>query len=370
MSNTPLILTINPGTTTTRLGLFEPRGAAVTCVTETTIEHDETVMAAFATIADQLDFRAQAISAFLSTFSNGVTLAAVAGRGGMLSPVPAGVIAVNDALVDFALHTPVYRHASNLGAPLAQAIAKQHDIKAFIVDPVSVDELPDVARISGFPDLPRFSFVHALNIRACGRRLADNLGKPFDALNAVVVHMGAGVSIAAIKNGRIVESSNRMENSPFSPERAGGLPIMPLIELCYSGKYTESVLKKKLYGNGGVFAYLGTKDMRQVEAMITKGDTQAALVWDAMIYQFRRTIGAMAAVLDFQPDGIILTGGMAHSGKVVDALTSGCRALAPIHVYAGSHESEALAAGAARVLAGDETAMTWPVAGIKENIAC
>ncbi|AUH35426.1 butyrate kinase [Paracoccus tegillarcae] len=370
MTRAALILTINPGTTTTRFGLFAPDAGAVTPVTEATIEHDEKAMASFAEIADQLEFRAQAIAEFLSTIPGGVTLGAVAGRGGMLSPVPAGVIAVNDALVAFALHTPVYRHASNLGAPLAQAIARQHGIPAFIVDPVSVDELPDVARVSGFPELPRFSFVHALNIRACGRRLADGLGKPFEGLNAVVAHMGAGVSIAAIKNGRIVESSNRMENSPFSPERAGGLPIMPLIELCYSGKYTHAELTRKLYGQGGVFAYLGTKDMRQVEARIAGGDAQAALVWEAMIYQFRKAIGAMAAVLDFQSDGIILTGGMAHSPCVVEALTAGCRALAPVHVYPGSHESEALAAGAARVMAGVETALNWPVVPGGERIAC
>ena len=288
----PIILTINPGTTTTRLGLFSATADAVTCVTQTTIEHDENRMAEFAAIPDQLAFRAQEIAAFLSGLPGGMTLAAVAGRGGMLSPVPAGVIAVNDALVEFALHTPVYHHASNLGAPLAQAIAKRHGVDAYIVDPVSVDELPDVARISGFPEIPRFSFVHALNIRACGRRLANELDKPFDALNAVVAHMGAGISIAAIKNGRIVESANRMENAPFSPERAGGLPIMPLIALCYSGKYSEAELKKNLYGNGGVYAYLGTKDMRQVEQMIADGDAKAALIWDAMMYQIKKTIGA------------------------------------------------------------------------------
>ncbi|WP_323036390.1 butyrate kinase [Pararhodobacter sp.] len=287
----------------------------------------------------------------------------------MLSPVPAGVIAVNQALVDFALYTPVYRHASNLGAPLALAIAQDHKVEAFIVDPVSVDELPEVARLSGFPELPRFSFVHALNIRACGRRLAQELGKPLETLNAVVAHMGAGISIAAIRNGRIVDSTNRMENSPFSPERAGGLPIMPLIELCYSGKYSEAELKKKLYGNGGVFAYLGTKDMRQVEAMIAKGDAKAGLVWEAMLYQIRKAIGAMGAVLDFEPDGIILTGGMAQSNKVVGALTAGCAALAPVHVYPGSHESEALASGAARVMAGSEKAMTWPVTLLKNGTA-
>ena len=357
-----LIFTINPGTTTTRIGLIEPKGAEVISVLEQTINHDEAVMAGFATIADQLSFRAGALQRFLSAVPGGVRLAAVAGRGGMLSPVPSGVIAVNDALVDFALHRPVHSHASNLGAPLAQSIARAFGCPAFIVDPVSVDELPPVARISGFPEIARFSFVHALNIRACGRRLAKDLGKPFAELNAVVAHLGAGISVAALKAGRIVDSTNRMENSPFSPERAGGLPPLALIDLCYSGTYDLVTLKRKLYGQGGIFAYLGTKDMRRVEAMIVGGDAKADLVWRAMIYQIGKAIGAMAAVLDFAPDGIILTGGMAQSERVVGALRAQVGAFAPVAVYAGSHESEALAAGAARVLAGAEAARVWPVA--------
>jgi butyrate kinase len=356
-----LILTINPGTTTTRLGLFEFRVGAVQAIEERTIEHDETVMAGFAHIADQLDFRAGEIARFLDAVPGEIRLAAVAGRGGMLSPVPAGTIAVNQALVDFALYTPVHHHASNLGAPLAHRIAAAYGCPAFVVDPVSVDELPPVARISGYPDLPRFSFVHALNIRACGRRLAGTLGKPFAELDAVIAHMGAGISIAALKQGRIVESSNRMEISPFSPERAGGLPPLPLIDLCYSGQYTKEVLKKRLYGQGGVTAYLGTKDIRRVEAMIDAGDPKAKLVWEAMVYQIAKAIGVMAAVLKFRPDGVILTGGMAQSARIVASLSETCEALAPVHVYPGSHESEALAAGAARALAGIEEARSWPV---------
>lgn len=356
-----LILTINPGTTTTRIGLFLPQGIEVQPVLDETIDHDEKVMTKFASIAEQLPFRAEAIETFLAAIPGGVRLAAVAGRGGMLSPVPAGAIAVNAELVDFALHRPLHHHASNLGAPLAHRIAGAAGCPAFIVDPVSVDELPPVARVSGCPEIPRFSFVHALNIRACGRRLAASLSKPFEEVNAVVAHMGAGISIAALKGGRIVDSSNRMECSPFSPERAGGLPPMPLIDLCYSGAYTQAELKRRLYGQGGVFAYLGTKDMRRVEAMITEGDEKARLVWEAMVYQIGKTIGAMAAVLDFRPDAIILTGGMAHSGRIVAALTQCCAALAPLTLYPGSHESEALAAGAARALSGAEPARTWPV---------
>ncbi|MDO5630207.1 MAG: butyrate kinase [Paracoccus sp. (in: a-proteobacteria)] len=351
-----MILTINPGTTTTRLGLFDPDGTALA---EDTLDHDERVMAGFDSIKAQLPFRAQAIAGWLA--QHNAPLIAVAGRGGMLTPVPAGVIAVNDELVDFALNRPVHHHASNLGAPLAQRIAADAGCPAFVVDPVSVDELPPEARLSGCPELPRFSFVHALNIRACGRQLADDLGKPFDHLNAVIAHMGAGISIAAIRAGRIVESSNRMEISPFSPERAGGLPPMSLIDLCYSGAYDKATLKRKLYGQGGVFAYLGTKDMRRVQTMIDAGDTRAALVWRAMVLQIARAIGAVAASVDFRPDGIVLTGGMAHSRQLTDALTARCGALGPVTIMPGSRESQALAQGAARVLAGTEQPRYWPV---------
>lgn len=357
-----LILTINPGTTTTRLGLFLPEGAEARPVLDETLEHDEAVMARFDSIAAQLPFRAAAVQAFLDAIPGGVRLAAVAGRGGMLSPVPAGVIAVDETLVDFALHRPVHHHASNLGAPLAQRIAGAAGCPAFVVDPVSVDELPPVARISGCPDIPRFSFVHALNIRACGRKLAAQLGKPFEDLDTVVAHLGAGISVAALRKGRIVDSTNRMEASPFSPERAGGLPPMPLIDLCYSGRFTREELKRRLYGQGGIFAYLGTKDMRRVEAMIDGGDDKARLVWEAMVYQVAKAIGSMAAVLDFRPDAIVLTGGMVHSPRLSKALTARIGSLAPVTCFPGSQESEALAAGAARVLAGVESARRWPVA--------
>lgn len=358
----PLILTINPGTTTTRLGLFLPQGEGVQPVLDETIDHDEGAMARFPTIAAQLPFRAAAVQSFLDAIPGGVRLAAVAGRGGMLSPVPAGVIAVDEALVDFALHEPVHHHASNLGAPLAQSIATAAGCPAFIVDPVSVDELPPIARVSGCPDLPRFSFVHALNIRACGRRLAAELGKPFADLDVVVAHLGAGISVAAIRKGRIVDSTNRMEASPFSPERAGGLPPLTLIDLCYSGRFTHEELKRRLYGQGGVFAYLGTKDMRRVEAMIDAGDVRAQLVWEAMVYQIGKAIGSMAAALHFRPEAIILTGGMVQSERLTAALMEWIGSLAQVRRYPGSHESEALAQGAARVLTGAEAAKHWPVA--------
>ena len=244
---------------------------------------------------------------------------------------------------------------------MAHRIAGQAGCPAFIVDPVSVDELPPVARVSGCPEIPRFSFVHALNIRACGRRLAETLNKPPTRVNAVVAHLGAGISVAALRGGRIVDNTNRMEASPFSPERAGGLPPLALIDLCYSGAYTQAELRAKLYGKGGVFAYLGTRDMRRVEGMIDAGDARARLVWEAMIYQIAKAIGAMVAVLDGRADAIVLTGGMAQSRRLTDALTRRVQAFAPVTLFPGSHESRALAEGAARALAGQEPALAWPV---------
>ncbi|MCG6659111.1 butyrate kinase [Halomonas campisalis] len=357
-----VILTINPGTTTTRCALFAAEGSRLSLVSEQSLGHEEIRMAEFSGIADQLGYRSACVAAFLDQAKRpDDRLIAIAGRGGMLTPVPAGVILINDELVDFALHTPVYDHASNLGAPLAQAIAAPLGIPAYIVDPVSVDELTPVARLSGFEEIPRFSFVHALNIRACGRKLAGELGKPFDELRAVVAHLGAGFSIATLLDGKIADSSNRMEISPFTPERAGGLPPLPLIELCYSGKYDKPELLKKLYGEGGVYGYLGTKDIQKIESRVAAGDAKAALVYDAMLYQIRKAIGAMASVANFELDGIILTGGLANSAIITDRLIESTRRIAPVSVYPGSNECLALAEGVLRVLDGQEVPMTWPV---------
>ncbi|ABG30514.1 butyrate kinase [Roseobacter denitrificans] len=360
-----LILAINPGTTTTRCALYAVSSSQIRPVAEQNLDHDEAMMAQFANIASQLEYRATCVGDFIaSEMQEGDQLVAAAGRGGMLTPVPAGVIAVNQALVDFALHTPVYHHASNLGAPLAHAIAQTHDVPAFIVDPVSVDELPPVARVTGDPDLPRFSFVHALNIRACGRRLAADIGKEFKDVRAVIAHLGAGFSIATLMGGKLVDSSNRMEISPFTPERAGGLPPLPLIELCYSQRYSKAELLSRLYGKGGVFAHLGTKDIRKVEAMVKAGDEKAALVYHAMLYQIAKAIGAMASVADFDLDAIILTGGLSNSDDVVDYLRRKLHRIADIVVYPGSNECLALAEGAARVLNKTEEPMTWPVRAV------
>jgi butyrate kinase len=363
------ILSINPGTTTTRCALYAWTKGDLTPISEATLDHDEVQMARFQSIPEQLHFRARCVATFLEGIKVPFKLIACAGRGGMLTPVPAGVIRVDRDLVNFALYSPLHQHASNLGAPLADAIATAHGVPAFVVDPVSVDQFAKVARISGVPELPRFSFGHALNIRACGRRLARDLDKPFDDLRSVVAHLGAGFSIAALERGQIVDNSNRMEASPFTPERAGGVPPLALIDLCYSGRFTKDELKNRLYGNGGLQALLGTKDVRRVEAMIENGDTNAALIFEAMLYQIAKAIGAMASVLEFDLDAIILTGGLANSPRVCAALEQKVGRIAPLVSYPGSDECRALAEGAARVLVRTEKPMEWAQLAPRESAA-
>jgi len=226
---------------------------------------------------------------------------------------------------------------------------------------VGVDEFTDIARISGSPEFHRFSFVHALNIRSTARRVADLLGKPVAELRLVVAHLGAGFSIAAVDRGRLIDNSNRMECSPFTPERSGGLPPITLIEACYSGKWTKAELLQKLYGQGGVFAYLGTRDMREVEHRIETGDDNAALIYDAMLYQVAKAAGAMASTMDFNIDGIVLTGGLANSKKLTDRLTSKMENLAPVFVFAGSNENQALAEAVVTALEPGGKIMDWPI---------
>ena len=279
----------------------------------------------------------------------------------MLTPVPSGVIKVNEELVDFSLNRPVYQHASNLGAPLAYQIAQTYKVDAFIVDPVCVDELTPIARISGSPDFPRFSFVHALNIRATVRNLSERLGKKFEDMRCVVAHLGAGFSIAAFDRGKMVDNDNRMESAPFTPERAGGVPPIPLVKACFSGKYTQKELLKKLYGEGGVYAYLGTKDMREIEQRVKNGEEYTTLIYNAMIYQICKEIGAMASVLSFDMDGIIITGGLAKDENLVNEIKKKVHKIGNIYIYPGSNENEALAQSVLRVLEGVEKFMTWPV---------
>ncbi|MDI6701092.1 MAG: butyrate kinase [bacterium] len=357
-----VIFSVNPGATTTKCSIYRIFENGVKEVFSENIEHPTEEIKSFKDITSQVDYRYEKVENFLKdNLKSNYKIVATAGRGGMLTPVPSGVIKINEELVNFSLYTPVYQHASNLGAPLAYRVAKKNGVDSFIVDPVSVDEFKDVARISGAKDFPRFSFVHALNIRATVRKLSEILGIDFNSIKCVVAHLGAGFSIAAFVDGKIVDNDNRMESAPFTAERAGGVPPIPLVNACFSGKFTKEQILKKLYGEGGLYGYLRTKDLREVLRMIEGGDKYAELIYNAMIYQIAKEIGSMASVMNFEMDGIILTGGMAYSGKLVKDISKKVEKIGKIYVFPGSNENEALALGVYRVLKGEERYLTWPV---------
>lgn len=354
------IVVINTGSTSTKCSIYRGEGERVVEVISECIRHPDDLVHRFPTIGDQLDHREELVRQFLEKHLPDRQCRAMGAIGGMLPPVPSGVIEINDELAYFSHKTPVYQHASNLAAPLIHRLKKDYHCPVYAVDPVGVDEMAPIARISGAPDFPRFSFVHALNIRATTRKLAAQLGKRFEDMRVVACHLGGGYSIAPVVGGRIVDSDNRMEGAPFTPERAGGVPPIPLLEACFSGKYTKQELHKKLYGAGGLYAYLGTKDIKEVIRRINEGDTFAKFIYDAMIYQICKEIGAMASVLDFDIDGIIVTGGVANEKCLSGEIVRKCSRLGKVYLFPGENENEAIAESVWRVLRSEEQAMQWP----------
>ena len=350
-------LIINPGSTSTKLGIFEDE----TLLFEETLRHTTEEIAQFDRIVDQKDFRKKMILDFLAAKDVDVkSFNVIVGRGGLLKPIPSGTYAVTDALVHDLEIALGGEHASNLGGILAREIADEIGVPSYIVDPVVVDELMDIARVSGVPELPRVSIFHALNQKAVAKRYAKEVGKPYEQLNLIVVHMGGGVSVGAHLNGRIVDVFNALDgDGAFSPERSGAVPAGALVKLCFSGKYDEKTVYKMLVGNGGFNAYLGTNDARDVEKMIEQGDAKAKEVYDAFIYQICKNIGSQAAVLEGKVDQIIFTGGIAYSKYVIDAFKEKVAWIAPITVYPGEDELLALAQGGLRVLNGEEKAMEY-----------
>ncbi|MEG6584124.1 butyrate kinase [Dendrosporobacter sp. 1207_IL3150] len=350
MADKEFILVINPGATSTKIALFD--GAQLF---KETIEHSVSDLQEFNQIFDQYQYRLQLILAILNEKKIQLNcLKAVVGRGGLLKPLSGGTYIVNQLMVDDLEAAERGEHASNLGAVMAFNIAERLSIPSYIVDPVSVDEMDAVARISGLPDLPRISLSHALNMKAVARKAASELNKKYEDANFIVAHLGTGVSVTPHKQGKMIDVNNAMEEGPFSPDRCGGLPASQLAKLCYSGKYTYQELKKKLNGSGGIFAYLGTKDIREVEAMAQQGNDQAELILQALSYQVAKEIGAMAAVLAGQVDRIIITGGIAYSARIVADIRRRVEFIAPVVVIPGEEELEALALGAVRVIRGEE----------------
>ena len=350
-------LIINPGSTSTKIGVFEDE----TQILDKTLRHSTEEIAQFATIFAQKDFRKQIIlDALKEENIDPKSFQVIVGRGGLLKPIPGGTYAVNDALLADLKNPPQGEHASNLGGILAREIGDELGVPSYIVDPVVVDEMEPVARISGVPEISRVSIFHALNQKAVAKRYAKEVGKKYTDLNLIVVHMGGGVSVGAHDHGKVVDVYNALDgDGAFSPERAGGVPSGALVKMCFSGEYTQAEVMKKLVGKGGFNAYIGSNDARDLEKLVNEGDEHAKLVQDAFYQQVAKDIGGMATVLRGKVDQIILTGGIAYSKHTCEELEKRAGFIAPFTVYAGEDELLALAQGALRVMNGEEEPMKY-----------
>lgn len=346
------LLIINPGSTSTKISVYEGEQE----IFKETLRHSSEEIGNFKRISDQQGFRRQIILNILKNNKIEINeLDAIVGRGGLLKPLSSGTYKVNEKMIIDLKENAQGEHASNLGAIIAKEIADSINKPAFIVDPVGVDELEDIARLSGIPEIPRKSIFHALNQKAVAKRYSQEFHMNYEDINVIVAHMGGGVSVGAHKKGKIIDVNNTLDgDGAFSPERSGGVPVGDLVRMCFSGKYTLSEVLKKITGQGGFVAYLDTNDARVVEEAMLEGDSNAKLVHDAMGYQVAKEIGASAAVLNGQVNAIILTGGMAYGKPLVNLIEEKVKFIAPVIVYPGEDEMLALAQGAIRVLSGNE----------------
>ena len=352
------IFVINPGSTSTKVALFE----GTRCLWTETQRYEAAELEPFASVVEQEGFRYERIAQILK--DKGVepsSFAAVVGRGGLLKPIPGGTYRIGGRMLEDLKSMAYGSHASNLGAPLAvRFAAAAGDVPAFIVDPVVVDELADEARVSGLPEIRRVSIFHALNQKAVARRAAADLGKPLSDCRLVVAHMGGGVSVGAHCGGRVIDVNNALDGEgPMSPERSGSLPVGALAALCFSGRHTLAEVQRMICGRGGLVAHLGTNDLREVEARVAAGDEKATLVFKALCLQIAKEIGACAAVLKGEVDAVVLTGGLAYSDRLCEALTARVGFIARVLRYPGEDEMQALADGALRVLEGKESALDY-----------
>lgn len=351
------LLVINPGSTSTKIAVFDDENV----ILEQTLRHSAEEINSYKRIYDQYEFRKEIILNALK--ENNIpleSLDAVVGRGGLLKPIEGGTYEINEAMLEDLRQGARGEHASNLGAIIANEIAKGLNIPSFIVDPVVVDELQDVARITGLKGTERVSIFHALNQKAVARRHAKSLGKRYEDLNLIVAHLGGGISVGAHEKGRVIDVANALDGEgPFSPERAGGLPVGQVIDLCFSGKYTKEEIRKMIVGKGGIVSYLGTNDAREVSKRMHEGDKYAELIYYAMAYQVAKEIGACAAALKGKVDGILITGGIAYDKEFVSWIEERVNFIAPVTVYPGEDELTALAQGGLRVLRGEEKAKIY-----------
>lgn len=351
------ILAVNPGSTSTKIAVYDNDKE----IFSVNVKHPAEEVAKYPKIMDQYDFRKDAILDMLN--QKGIetkSLSAVVGRGGLLAPIPGGTYRVNEKMLADLKQGVQGEHASNLGGLIANAIAEPLGIPAFIVDPVVVDEMEVFARYTGRPEIKRRSIFHALNHKASARKAARDMGKHYEELNLIVAHLGGGISIAAHKQGKVVDVNNALNgDGPIAPERAGSLPAWDLVSMVLDGKYTKDEWRKMLAGKGGVVAYLGINDMREVEEQVKAGDEKAREVLGAVAYTVAKEIGSRAAVLEGKVDAVILTGGLAFDKLFVEWVSRRVGFIAPVKVYPGENEMEALAQGATRVLSGEETAQEY-----------
>lgn len=337
-----LILAINPGSTSTKFALFEEDKILF----EKTLRHTSEELAGFKKITDQFHFRKDLIMKEL--FGQKIDLsglAAVVGRGGLIKPIESGIYEVNEKMIDDLGKGIMGEHASNLGGLIADDIASSLPLaKAYIVDPVVVDELEPVARISGHPAIERISILHTLNQKAVARTYAESVNRKYEEMNLIVVHMGGGISVGAHRKGRIIDVNNALNgDGPFSPERSGGLPSGQLVDLCFSGKYSHQDLKSMITGKGGIVAYLGTNNFIEANSLADNGVQRAVLIIEAIAYQISKEIGAAGAVLEGKVDAIILTGGLAYQESHVERIRKRVSFIAEVVVFPGEDEIKALA---------------------------
>jgi len=353
------ILAINPGSTSTKLAVYENENE----IFLTSVSHLKNELEQFSSILDQRDFRIEFIESVVG--DDGIDMESmdgIGGRGGLLKPVPSGTYIVNQDMLDDLIRAERGEHACNLGGIIAFHLAQPPDIPAFVVDPVVVDEMAPIARISGIPELERQSKFHALNQKAVARQAAEELKKKYEDLNLIVVHMGGGISIGVHEKGKVIDVNNAFNgDGPFAPERAGSVPTGQLVDLCFSGKWTREAMKKRVVGNAGMVAYLGTNDIRKCKEMISAGNSKAKMIYEAMTYQIAKDIGSGAAVLRGKVDAIVLTGGVAYDEDFVTLIRDRVEWIGNIFVYPGEREMQALAQGCLRVLRGEEEAKVYSV---------
>ncbi len=349
-------LIINPGSTSTKVAIFSNNENLI----QHNLNHSTEDLDKFEHITDQYEYRKNMIIEWMNKEGYSLdTLSAVIGRGGLLRPMPSGTYTVTPTMIEDLKVGIQGDHASNLGGIIARSIADTAGVEAYIVDPVAVDEFEPIARISGMPELVRKSLVHALNIKAIAHNVADEKGVKLEDLNLIVAHLGGGISIVPMKHGKIIDANNANEMGPMSPERTGGLPVGDLIKLCYSGKFNDKEMKVKIRGKGGLVAYLGTNDAREVLKKIEAGDKEAKLVFEAMGYQIAKEIGACASVLHGKVDAVVLTGGVAYSKFLTDYIEEHVSFIAPVIIKPGEDEMKALNEGYLRVSSGEEKALIY-----------